>query len=337
MTQIKGTSETHPILSGEDEWANFEIYKQQTPLAKLKDAVFGIDEEAQADALAGSYVRPALKRGLQLQQQHGENPFQFGFIGSTDTHNAASTFEENNYISKGGKMTATPEARLLGSEVSFLERLLSKRRPDKWGAGSLAVVWAKENTREAIFDALKRKESYATTGTRIRVRFFAGYKFNDKLLQQADWVNTAYETGTTMGGTLPAREGQSPQFLISATRDANSAPLQRVQIIKGWLENGESREKVFDVILADDISGKVDLKTGKWDEKSGAAQLQTLWRDPTFKPDQPAFYYARVLENPTLRWSTYDANALGIAPLEELPATIQERAYTSPIWYSPER
>jgi hypothetical protein len=140
-----------------------------------------------------------------------------------------------------------------------------------------------------------------------------------------------------MGGTLPAREGQSPQFLISATRDANSAPLQRVQIIKGWLENGESREKVFDVILADDISGKVDLKTGKWDEKSGAAQLQTLWRDPTFKPDQPAFYYARVLENPTLRWSTYDANALGIAPLEELPTTIQERAYTSPIWYSPER
>lgn len=338
MSQIKGTSETHPLLSDEDNWANFEIYAQRKPLLKrLYASVFGIDDALEKQRLAGSYVRPALQRGLQLQQRFGENPFRFGFIGSTDTHNAASTFEEDNYISKGGKMTASPQARLLGSEVSFLEKMLSKRQPSQWGAGSLAAVWAKENTRDAIYGALQRRESYATTGTRIRVRFFAGYDFDESMLQQSDWVATAYTGGVAMGGELHniKQPAKTPRFLLWASRDVNSAPLQRLQIIKGWIENGTSHERVFDVALADDTSGRVDTKTGQWDEQSGAGELSAFWHDPTFKPEQAAFYYVRVLENPTLRWSSHDANTLGIAPLEELPVTIQERAYTSPIWYIP--
>ena len=276
------------------------------------------------------------------------NPYKFGMIGSTDSHNAASIFEEENYISKAGKITATPVARLFASNVTFLQRMFQKQVPSLWGSAGLAVVCAEENTRESIYDALRRRETYATTGTRIRVRFFAGYGFADNLNKQPDLMSKAYEQGVPMSGDLSAiNDGAAPKFLVWASRDANSSPLQRIQIIKGWIENGAPREKVFDVVGSDgllpdpithripDNGAGVELDTGRWDENKGAAQLSALGSDPEFNAGQRVFYYARVLENPKLRWSTHDANTLGIEPLEDLPVTIQERAFTSPIWYSP--
>jgi hypothetical protein len=346
VTQVKGTSEAHPLLSGDDQWAGFEIYQHKKPKSQRKAG-------PNLAALQGSYVRPALKKGLMYSETEGFNPYAFGMIGSTDTHNAASSFEEEKYFSKGGKMTATPEARLLSSPppgvtVTPAQRLAQKQNPKAWGASGLAGVWAEQNTRESIYDAFRRKETFATTGTRIQVRFFAGYDFSDDLHQRADRVEQAYAQGVSMGGSLPAStDGSAPKFLMWAARDANSAPLQRIQIIKGWVEDGESREKVFDVVGSDglvpdpkthriaDNGASVDLKTGQWDEDKGAAQLGALWSDPEFDASQRAFYYVRVLENPKLRWSTHDANTLGIAPLKELPITIQERAFTSPIWYTP--
>jgi hypothetical protein len=346
VTQVKGTSEAHPLLSTDDEWADFEIYAHKKPKSERN---VGPNKAA----LQGSYVRPALKKGLMYSETEGFNPYAFGMIGSTDSHNAASSFEEEKYFSKGGKMTATPEARLLGKApgdtvITPAQRLAQKQNPKAWSASGIAGVWAEQNTRESIYDAFRRKETFATTGTRIQVRFFAGYDFADNLDQQADRVEQAYAQGVSMGSDLPGRDdGKAPKFLVWAARDANSAPLQRIQIIKGWIENGESREKVFDVVGSDglvpdskthripDNGATVDLKTGQWDESKGAAQLSALWSDPEFDPKQRAFYYARVLENPKLRWSTHDANTLEIEPLKELPVTIQERAYTSPIWYSP--
>jgi len=351
MTQVKGTSEAHPLLSTDDEWSDFEIYAHKPPLKKRFNQLFESSEslnKKKIEGLKGSYVRAAYKRGLELGDSKGFNPYKFGMIGSTDTHNAASTFEEDNYYSKAGKMTATPQARLLASEVGFIERLVQIRDPKLWGSSGLAAVWAEENTRESIYDAFRRKETFATTGTRIRVRFFASFDFAKDLHQQADAIRQAYAHGVPMGGDLVARDNNSaPKFLVWALRDPDSAPLQRIQVIKGWMENGESREKVFDVVGSDglvpdplthripDNGASVNLKTGQWDEDKGAVELRAVWIDPEFDPEQHSFYYLRVLENPTLRWSTYDANTLGIEPLEELPATIQERAYTSPIWYSP--
>jgi hypothetical protein len=346
VTQVKGTSEANPLLSPDDQWADFEIYAHLKPKSESKTG-------PNKTALQGSYARAAYKKGISYSETEGFNPYKFGLIGSTDSHNAASSFEEEKYFSKGGKMTATPEARLLGKApgdtvVTPAQRLAQKQNPKAWGASGIAGVWAEQNTRESIYDAFRRKETFATTGTRIQVRFFAGYDYADDLDKQADRVKQAYAQGVSMGGDLTGRtDGRAPKFLVWAARDANSAPLQRIQIIKGWVENGETREKVFDVVGSDglvpdskthripDNGATVDLKTGQWDEDKGAAQLSALWSDPEFDPKQSAFYYARVLENPKLRWSTHDANTLGIEPLEELPTTIQERAYTSPIWYSP--
>ncbi|MBW2370014.1 MAG: DUF3604 domain-containing protein, partial [Deltaproteobacteria bacterium] len=299
---------------------------------------------------AGSYVRQAYKIGLELSDTTGLNPYKFGMIGSTDTHNTGSCNEEDNYFGKAGCLASTPAYRLSTSLLSSITQKMQPKDYDlkKWSAAALAGVWAEENTREAIYDALRRKECFATTGTRIRVRFFAGYDFPRDLNQQRDMVKKAYETGVPMGSDLIAHAaGKAPRFLVWATRDPLSAPLQRIQIVKGWMEAGKAREKVFDVAGSDDLmpdpethripdnGAKVDLKTGQWDEDKGAAELSAVWTDPGFDPKQQAFYYVRVLENPTLRWSTYDANKLGIAVPEALPETIQERAYASPIWYSP--
>ncbi len=343
MTQVKGTSETHPALSPTDEWADFEIFAQ-TFVGMASEEMRKEMGTPLASEPRGSYVRDAYKRGLELQDQKGFNPYKFGMIGSTDTHNSASCMEEDNYFSKLGIATDTPQKRLAkpppGGGVDF----------GKWSASGLAAVWAEENTREAIYDALRRKECFATTGTRIRVRFFAGYDFPKDLNKHRDMLKEAYKTGVPMGGDLIAHpKGKAPRFLVWATRDPTSAPLQRIQIIKGWMENGEAKEKVFDVVGSDglkpdpvtyripDNGATVDLKTGKWSEDKGAAELSAVWTDPEFDPGQRAFYYVRVLEDPTLRWSTYDANKLGIPPRADLPKTIQERAYTSPIWYSPRK
>ena len=351
ITQVKGTSETHPLLSTRDEWADFEImpYRVATMLPSEP---------------AGSYVRDALRRGLALESKGIANPYRFGFVGSSDTHTGAISDDESNFFSKVGLLDATPGLR--GSvPLSFLpalgfrfiapqmrkevdgETYLDSATPT-YGASGLAGVWAEENTREAIYEAFRRKETFATSGPRIRLRFFAGYDFEDEWLDAPDVVARAYAAGVTMGGDLPARTGGAPRFLLWALADAQGAPLQRLQIVKGWVDSeGETFEVVYDVACSGgasvdpdthrcpDNGARVDLSDCGISRDAGAAQLQTLWRDPAFDPGQRAFYYARVLENPTCRWSTWDALRAGVSPRSDLPKTIQERAWSSPIHYLP--
>jgi len=351
ITQVKGTSETHPLLSTRDEWADFEImpYRVATMLPSEP---------------AGSYVRDALRRGLALESKGIANPYRFGFVGSSDTHTGATSDDESNFFSKVGLLDATPGLR--GSvPLSFLPALalrftapqmrkevdgktyLESATPT-YGASGLAGVWAEENTREAIYEAFRRKETFATSGPRIRLRFFAGYDFEDEWLDAPDVVARAYAAGVTMGGDLPARTGGAPRFLLWALADAQGAPLQRLQIVKGWVDSeGETFEVVYDVACSGgasvdpdthrcpDNGARVDLSDCGISRDAGAAQLQTLWRDPAFDPGQRAFYYARVLENPTCRWSTWDALRAGVSPRSDLPKTIQERAWSSPIHYLP--
>ncbi len=335
ITQVKGTSETHPALSPNDEWADFEIM----PLRVASDL------ESQPD---GSYVRQALRRGLEYADGEGFNPFQFGFIGSSDTHNAAGSFEEYNYWSKTGMADATPQLR--GSvpldKPGADGQRYGQPAAQYWGASGLAGVWAEANTRDAIYEAFRRKETFATSGPRIRVRFFAGYDLPDDLPMRNDAITQSYAKGVPMGGDLLARQNSAPRFFAWATRAADSAPLQRLQIVKGWLANGESHEKVFDVACSGgsspdashrcpDNGATVDPATCEFSKDAGAAELAVLWRDPEFKPDARAFYYLRVLENPTCRWSTWDAIRAGVAPRPDMKLTIQERAWSSPIWYMP--
>lgn len=344
ITQVKGTSETHPALSTTDEWADFEImpYRVATTLPS---------------APGGSYVREALLNGMALEKQQGINPYKFGFIGASDTHNAAAAVEEDNYFSKvalidgrpgyrGSVPLSTAQEEIVAAAgrleiVSTDQGNYTKGAFETWGASGLTGVWADSNTRGAIYDAFRRKETFATSGPRMRLRFFAGFGLN------ADSAATAYASGVAMGSELFAEIDRSPSFLVWATQDAESAPLQRLQVIKGWLENGESKERVFDVACSDD--GTVDPVTRRCPDNGarvnlddcsssadvGKAEIRTVWTDPDYAPDQRAFYYARVLENPTCRWSTWDAIRAGVAPREGLKLTIQERAWSSPIWINP--
>jgi hypothetical protein len=338
VTQVKGTSEVHPLLSPNDEWADFEVWASR------------IGADIPSDP-PGSYAREAYLNGLVLEETEGFNPFRFGMIGSTDTHNAGGTPEENNYHGKLGVFDGTPDRR--GSVP------LATPREDGgtyagtpyalWGASGLAGVWAEQNTRESIYDAMRRKETFATSGPRIRIRFFAGFEYGDELLSDPDMIASAYEDGVPMGGDLVADGDRAPRFLVWALRDPNSPPLQRVQIVKGWVENGQAQEQIFDVACSDgleldpashrcpDNGARVDLSDGSVSEHRGAAELQALWSDPLFDTGQPAFYYVRVLENPSCRWSTWDALRAGVAPREDLPKTIQDRAWSSPIWFVPAR
>lgn len=341
MSQIKGTSETHPSLSPNDEWSSFEIMSSYigsaTPVKKF----------------AGGYVRDALKQGLLFQEKNGFNPFKIGFIGSSDTHNAASGVEEGRYVGKVGFADATAAQRFSvppkgardwhGAE----EPTPTVARFQQWGAAGLAGVWAEENTREAIFAALRRKETFSTSGPRLRVRYFVGYDFPADMATRPDLVRLAYARGVPMGGDLLPRRGRTPQHLVWAVRDPNSGWLQRVQIVKGWVENGAVKERVFDVACSDgltpnvttgrcgDNGANVDLKDCSVSEDKGAVELRTLWTDPTFDPNQRAFYYVRALENPSCRWSTWDAIRAGVPPSPTIPSTIQERAWSSPVWYAP--
>ena len=350
ITQAKGTSETHPLLSTNDEWANFEIFPLRTSTRITSNP-------------HGSYVRDAWQRGLSIATKDGANPYQFGVIGSSDTHTAAASLDENNYFGKIGSFDSNAEKR--GSvPASFLYGTLVKLAASEmvekvdgenyldfsgykyWGASGIAGVWAEENTREAIYDALRRKETFATSGTRIKVRFFAGYDLNKAQLNSPELIKNAYQNGATMGGTLQASDDRQPMFLTWAVADPNTAKLQRVQIIKGWLENGEHQEQVYDVACADGLSvdtdthrcpdngASVNLNDCSTTANVGASELKTLWQDPSFTSGQEAFYYVRVLENPVCRWSTWDAIRAGESPRSDLSATIQERAWSSPIWYS---
>ena len=353
ITQVKGTSDTHPMLSPNDEWADFEIMpvRVASPL------------ESQPQ---GSYVREAWLNGLAMEEAEGLNPYRFGVIGSSDTHNAAGSFEEDNYWSKTGRLDATPQMRgsvPLDEEDAGTSSIFGSA-PDEeppvgdgptysgtpaqyWGASGLAAVWAESNTREAIYDAFRRKETFATSGPHIPVRFFAGYGIDAALLEAEDVIAAAYSAGVPMGGDLLADGEAAPGFFVWAMRDSDTAPLQRLQVIKGWVENGQANEQVFDVACSDggavdpethrcpDSGAAVDLATCAISDDKGAAELSAVWQDPTFAPGQRAFYYVRALENPKCRWSTWDAIREGVAPREDMHATIQDRAWSSPIWYMP--
>jgi hypothetical protein len=355
ITQVKGTSETHPALSMNDEWAGFEIDPYVAGGGGLRIA-----------KPAGGYVRDAMKQGLALEAAGQGNPFQYGFIGSSDTHTGAGSFDESNFFSKIGLLDSTPELRgsvpISDEDLEVLQltdanesmfyvapdgRRYLLRNPSVYGASGLAAVWAEQNTRESIYDAFRRKETFATSGPRMRVRFFAGYDLDDAMLNEADGMARAYAQGVPMGSDLMAKSGGAPGFMVWAARDSMSAPLQRVQIIKGWIAEGKPRERVFDVVCSDglavdpethrcpDNGAKVNVSDCAISADRGAGELKTLWQDPEFDEKQNAFYYARVLENPTCRWSTWDAIRAGVPPRENLGVLIQERAWSSPIWLTP--
>ena len=324
MTQIKGTSETHPLLSPNDEWANFEV------------------RDRSIDEIKGSYVRDALLTGFELQHSQGFNPYRFGFIGSSDTHNTGAAYDEPTYHGKIGILDGLPEWRFAtpNEDNPELNRLPGITTTGfDWSASGLAAVWAEANTREAIYAALRRKETFATSGTRLRVKFFAGYDLDASRL---------YATGVPMGGDLEARPSGAPRFFAWALRDPSSAWLQRLQIVKGWLDDGVRQERVYDVACSDglepspdshrcpDNGASVDLATCDFDFDKGDVELKAMWEDPDFDPDERAFYYVRALENPTCRWSTWDANRLGLPLRPEKEPTLQERAWTSPIWVLPQ-
>ncbi len=334
ILQIKGTSDTHPMLSPEDEFADFELMTSQ------------LSADGDFSEPRGSYARDALRAGIEFSHREGFNPYRFGVIGSSDSHNASSSVEESRHHGKLPLMDGTAGLRL-GKSILLPE---SMRRSRKWGAAGLAGVWAQENTRESIYDALARKETYATSGPRIMLRFFGSFSYAPDLLHSRDWLEQAYALGVPMGGVLPRPPGMedrrpvsAPGFVIWAARNPEGANLDRLQVIKGWVDGrGDSHEKVFDVALSDDrepdASGKVppvgntvDVDRAAYSNSIGASQFSVFWRDPEFDPAQEAFYYARVIEIPTPRWSTYDAMRLGVEAPE--PTTLQERAISSAIWY----
>jgi len=345
VTQVKGTSETHPALSPNDEWADFE-------LMELKIAT------TQNSRVEGSYVREAYLNGLALEANGQGNPYKFGLVGASDTHVAAGSFDENNYWSKVGLLDGTPEQRgsipiddpsqataAGGNAYTDVPEGYAPSYYHFWSASGLAGVWAEENTRDAIFDAFRRKETFATSGPRMKIRMFAGHDFDSSLAERADGAAVAYETGVPMGTDLMAAEdGTAPRLLVHAMRDPDEAPLQRLQVIKGWIENGEKVERVYDVACAGgaapdsetqrcpDNDARVDLSDCAISAATGADELSAVWADPDYSAGQETFYYARALQNPTCRWSSWDAARAGVAPRPDMNPTIQERAWSSPIW-----
>lgn len=332
ITQVKGTSDTHPGLSPNDEWADFEIHQKPNQTS-----------------ISGNYIREAYLTGIKLQETKGFNPYRFGLIGSSDTHNAAAGYRESNYFSKIGVLDGIPKRR--GSVPQYEWQSWEDDTNDPalsaWSASGVAGVWAEENTRESIFNALQRKETFATTGSRIRLRFFAGYDYLATIINDMNLLTTAYQKGVPMGSDLKASGKNAPKFLVWAMADPDAAPLQRLQIIKGWVQDNKSFEKVFDIACSDGLTpnpathrcpnngAKVNIADCSYSKDKGDAQLRTLWQDPTFIAGQRALYYVRVLENPTCRWSTWDAVRAKVPLNPRLKKTLQERAWSSPIWYLP--
>lgn len=331
--QVKGSSEAHPELSRDDGFAAFELYDQV------------MSSRARPSEPKGSYYRDALRTGLEFAQREGFNPFVLGAIGSSDSHNASSPTEEDAYHGKLPMLDGSAGLRLGVSLSSFLPNL-----GGIWSAAGLAAVYAEENSRASIFAALKRRETYATSGPRIAVRFFGGFAYDESILADPDWIARADREGVPMGGALDGASGggAAPVFLIRAAKDPIGAHLDRIQIIKAWVgEDGTSHELLYDVAASDGrlekagdygvlpVGNTVDVENATYENSIGAAELSAVWRDPDFDPGEHALYYARVVEIPTPRHTTYAARALGVpAPS---PAWIQERAVTSAIWYQPER
>jgi Protein of unknown function (DUF3604) len=365
ISQNKGASETVPALSPNDEFANFEFYDHLlVSQAKSKPG--------------GSYVRDALGRGLEIATRtQGVNPYKYGIVGASDFHNGLSDSAESAFV---GTFGAVDPSKKLPDLEAYKQRFLDLRQsmadvaaaaptksatPDaapsqaaaskvsfdlyENGSGNLTGVWAEQNTRESIYDALRRKETFATSGTRLKFRFFGGWRFDKSALQGADWVQKAYARGVPMGGDLPAKptHAKAPAFVLWSVKDPDGANLDRLQVVKVWLKDGKHVERLFDVALSnarkvDPKTGKapgvgntVDLKTATYANTIGATKLATVWRDPQFDPKVPAVYYLRVLEIPTPRWSTIVAVKRGTPLPSEVPATIQERGWSSPIWYTP--
>jgi hypothetical protein len=341
VTQIKGDGEAHPALSPNDEFADYGTWDKGS---------FG-PEPKTPEMLPREYAREAWKRGMAYAASLGVNPFKFGVIGSTDSHTGLATTQEDNFFGKVTMVEPTSDP------VRFEEAITGRFTPDDPSddithaqalASGLAAVWARENTREAIWDAFERKEVFATTGTRIRVRVFAGWDFKEDDLDRSNFAEHGYQAGVPMGGDLSAApKGKSPTLLIRALRDPDGANLDRIQVIKGWVDGqGETREQVFDVAWSGDrkpgkdgklpaVGNTVDVAQASYSNAIGAAGLQAYWRDPQFDSAQRAFYYVRVIEIPTPRWTTYDAKFFGIELPDNIPPSQQERAYTSPIWYTP--
>ena len=340
VTQIKGDGEAHPLLSPEDEFANFENWD-----------VGNIDGSAAKEdrMLQHEYARSALKLGLKLGEKIGANPYKFGLSAATDSHTALATSRESNYFGKYSATEPSPE-RLRHEVIPADDPSLAVYSFQELASG-LTGVWARENTRGAIFDAMERKEVYATTGTRITVRVFAGWDFEPDDVRRPDFIDQGYTRGVPMGGDLTsAQRGRAPTFMIRALRDLDGANLDRIQIVKGWLDGRkELHERVYDVAVSDgrsisadgrcrtQVGNTVDVASASYTNTIGDPLLAAHWGDPDFDPSEHAFYYVRVLEIPTPRWTTYDAAFFGIDLPNGVPATIQDRAYTSPIWYTPAR
>jgi hypothetical protein len=341
VTQTKGTGEAHPFLSPNDEFANFEIWDKGN---------LDLSAKKEKSMLEFEYARTALKNGLSLEQKLGANPYKFGLVGSSDAHTGLSAMEEENFF---GKMAAAEPSPHRLSKPFFHDSRTGLTIMD-WEVSSsgYAAVWATENTREAIWDAMERRETYATTGPRMVVRFFGGWDFEARDAHNRLPAATGYTKGVPMGGDLSdAPKGKAPTFLVAALKDPIGANLDRIQIIKGWLDaKGEVHEKIYDIVWGDaekrrpgangklpPVGSTVDVENATWTNTIGDPELITVWKDPDFDPALRAFYYARVLEIPTPRWTAYDAKRLGVKPLPGTTMTLQERAYTSPIWYTPAR
>lgn len=335
VTQIKGDGETHPFLSPNDEFANFERWDKGN---------LDLTEKKKPEMLEFEYARSALRNGLKLEQELGVNPYKFGMIGSTDAHTGLAAIDEDNFWGKVSSEEPNPERAIKPFVKSPLATIMGWEQT----ASGYAGVWATSNTREALFDAMQRKEVYATTGPRIIVRFFGGWNFEASDANTRNPAVVGYNKGVPMGGDLiQAPSGKSPTFLVAALKDPIGANLDRIQIIKGWLDSkGETHEKIYDVAWSGnrkpDANGKVppvgdtvDVPNATYTNTIGASELIKVWKDPEFDPSQRAFYYVRVLEIPTPRWTAYDAKYFGIKMPPEVPMKLQERAYTSPIWYTP--
>ena len=336
-TQIKGDGEAHPFLSPEDEFADYETWA----IGNLDVSVAKTN-----DMLAGEYAREALKRGLAIESKLGTNPYKFGMIGATDSHTSLATAEEDNFFGKHTGYEPKP-GRL---SHPFMQNENGSIMGWQMVASGLAAVWAAENTRESIFDAMQRKEVYATTGPRMSVRMFGGWDFTEQDLNSRMPAVVGYTKGSPMGGDLRVmpKDAKAPSFMVYALRDPIGANLDRIQIVKGWLDRkGNTHEKVYDVAWSGDrspdangklpaVGNTVDVANANWTNSIGASELATVWTDPSFDPVQKAFYYTRVIEIPTPRWSTYDAFRYGTQLPEGVPTSTQERAYSSPIWYTPE-
>ncbi len=338
MSQMKGDEETHPLFSPDDEFADFESWD-----------VSNLDGSSPKEdwMLEYEYARTALLVGLELAAEIGVNPFKFGMFGASDTHTALATTREENYFGKLAGAEPSPERfKKVVIPASDPELVITTVQEQ---AGSLMAVWARDNTRRDIFDAMERKEVYGTTGTRMRVRVFGGWEFEAEEVSRPDFADQGYSRGVPMGGDLTsAPEGGAPSFMVRALRDPDGANLDRIQIIKGWVDpDGEGQERIYDVAVSDGrtigadgrcreaVGSTVDIATATYTNTIGDALMTAYWRDPDFDPSQSAFYYVRVLEIPTPRWTTYDVVRFGVDLPDRVPPTVQERAYTSPIWYTP--